>query len=168
MYVYVCICMYICVIQSRCKLDSYFSIINVWMMRQLCLRQIRRRHVFVNQRRRGGCFEENEMDYRQAGREVTCGISIYCMSLPILFRLILFCCQRVRLIRINELHPDYLNARIESCEDEGVSRLSTKANTPSSISSLVGSTTTITVRLRRPCVLYLLICTYPCNPAMLY
>ncbi|CAM9501808.1 unnamed protein product [Laminaria digitata] len=47
--------------------------------------------------------------------------------------------------RINELHPDYLNARIESCEDEGVSRLSTKANTPSSISSLVGSTTKITV-----------------------
>ena len=50
--------------------------------------------------------------------------------------------------RINELHPDYLNARIESCEDEGVSRLSTnmnKANTPSSVSSLVHSTTKITV-----------------------
>lgn len=48
--------------------------------------------------------------------------------------------------RINELHPDYLNARIESCEDEGVSRLSTKGNTPSSVSSLVHSTTKITVR----------------------
>ncbi|CAM9623025.1 unnamed protein product [Pylaiella littoralis] len=50
--------------------------------------------------------------------------------------------------RINELHPDYLNARIESCEDEGVSMLSTnmnKANTPSSVSSLVHSTTKITV-----------------------
>lgn len=54
----------------------------------------------------------------------------------------------VSLNRINELHPDYLNARIESCEDEGVSRLSTnmtKANTPSSVSSLVHSTTKITV-----------------------
>ena len=57
------------------------------------------------------------------------------------------CCILVA-IRINELHPDYLNARIESCEDEGVSRLSTnvnKANTPSSVSSLVHSTTKITV-----------------------
>lgn len=57
-------------------------------------------------------------------------------------------------IRINELHPDYLNARIESCEDEGVSRLSTnmnKANTPSSVSSLVHSTTKITVRQSEEC-----------------
>ncbi|CAN0399593.1 unnamed protein product [Discosporangium mesarthrocarpum] len=48
--------------------------------------------------------------------------------------------------RINELHPDYLNACIESIEDEGVSMLSTtKGKSQSSLSSLVGSTTKITV-----------------------